>query len=407
MAVMFRQFLFPLAAGLFVFLAGMKIMECALGAWTGGRMKTMLARLTRTPLLGLLTGTVATAALQSSSAVTVLTVGMVNAGVLTFPQTLGIVLGANIGTCLTTELVGLQLTGGAFPALVVCLAAHLLARMPFSPLRRAPAAAAAVSGLSLAAAGFCGIMLGIRIMQGIVPFLRENGLFAWFLDHAGRSPLWGIAAGAVLAAVIHSSSATIAMAMGLSALGVLPVPVAIAVVLGSNAGTCLTALLAGIGGGRYGLFVAVSHTVLNVAGVVLFYPFIAPLHALSAMITQDPAGQIAHAQTLFNVICSLLALPVCYLPVFRHLAPSGSAAGRDPNGRPDEGAGRGAAGQPGVAGASGHGLAGAARPPVSPAAGVRLSIRPRVGPRAADGCGQSAGEAGGENRRAAGSPERY
>src|SRR5690606_14535374 len=240
----FRQFLFPLSAGLAVFMAGMKTMEHALYAWTGEWMKTMLARLTRTPLRGLLTGTVAAAALQSSSAVTVLTVGMVSAGVLTFPRSLGIILGANIGTCLTTELIGLKMEDGAFfPALCACIAVHLAVRMPGSPLRKAPKLAAAGGGLFLAAAGFGGILLGIRIMQGIVPYLRDNGLFSWFLEHAGRSPLWGIAAGAALAAAIHSSSAAIAMAMGLSALGVLPVPLAIAIMLGCNVGTCVTALI--------------------------------------------------------------------------------------------------------------------------------------------------------------------
>jgi len=329
----FRQFLFPLSAGLAVFMAGMKTMEHALYAWTGEWMKTMLARLTRTPLRGLLTGTVAAAALQSSSAVTVLTVGMVNAGVLTFPRSLGIILGANIGTCLTTELIGLKMEDGAFfPALCACIAVHLAVRMPGSPLRKAPKLAAAAGGLSLAAAGFCGILLGIRIMQGIVPYLRDNGLFSWFLEHAGRSPLWGIAAGAALAAAIHSSSAAIAMAMGLSALGVLPVPLAIAIMLGCNVGTCVTALIAGFGGGRYGFLAAASHFILNAGGVLLFAPFIPWLHALSAWLTPDPAGQIAHAQTLFNIISSLLALPLCYLPAIGRLGARGFAGGNPGSG---------------------------------------------------------------------------
>lgn len=327
MATFSQAFLFPLMAGLAVFLAGMKIMETALQAWTGGWMKTALARLTRTPLLGLITGAGTTAVLQSSSAVTVVTVGMVNAGVLTFPRTLGIILGTNIGTCLTTELIGLNVAGGSPAALAACFAVWLATLLPVPLPRRLVAAVAAVRRLSLAAAGFCGVLFGVRLMQGIVPYLQEKGLLVWFLEHAGRSLLWGIVAGAVLTAVIHSSSAAIAMTMSLAALGVLPVPLGIAIVLGSNIGTCLTALLAGLGGGRYGRYVAYSHIMLNVAGAALFYPFIDGLHALAAWLAADPAVQIARAQTLFNVICSVLALPVCYLPALQRLGLHETAPG--------------------------------------------------------------------------------
>jgi phosphate:Na+ symporter len=331
MAIAFQALLLPIAAGLAVFMAGMKIMEHALYAWTGGWMKSMLARLTGTPLLGLLTGTGTTAVLQSSSAVTVVTIGMVNAGVLSFPRTLGIILGTNIGTCLTTELIGLNLSAASLPALAASTALWLAACLPLPVFRKAGRVVAAVRGLSLAAAGFCGIMLGIRIMQGIVPYLQERGFLAWFLEHAQRSPLWGIIAGAILTAVIHSSAASIAMTMSLAGLGAIPVPLGIAIVLGCNVGTCVTALIAGIGGGRFGRYVAYSHLILNVAGTVLFYPFIELLHAASAWITAEPAGQIAHAQTIFNVICSLLALPVCYLPAIRRIGGDESAIDHAPD----------------------------------------------------------------------------
>lgn len=317
----FQLFLVPLAAGLAVFLFGMKVMEYAMHAWTGDWMTRMLSRMTRTPLLGLLTGTATTAVLQSSSAVTVVTIGMVNAGVLSFPRTLGIILGTNIGTCLTTELIGLNLAGGSLPALWISAGLWLVSWLRVPPLKRAGKAVSALRGLSLAAAGFCCIMLGIRIMQTIVPFLQEKGLLAWFLEHAQRSLLWGIVAGAVLTAVIHSSSASIAMTMSLAALGAIPVPLGIAIVLGCNIGTCATALIAGIGGSRFGRYVAYSHVILNAAGAMLFYPFIDGLHALSAWLTAEAAGQIAHAQTLFNIICSVLALPACYLPAIRRLQP--------------------------------------------------------------------------------------
>lgn len=322
MTAWFHQFLLPLAAGLAVFLFGMKIMAYALHAWTGEWMRSMLARMTRTPLHGLMTGTVTTALLQSSSAVSVVSIGMVNAGVLTFPRTLGIILGTNIGTCLTTELIGLNLTEGAMPGLLVSSAVWMAAWLPLPPFRTAGKVAAAIRGLSLAVAGFCCIMLGIRIMQAIVPFLQDRGLLGWFLEHARISPLWGIVAGAVLTAVIHSSSAAIAMTMTLAALDAIPVPLGIAIVLGCNIGTCVTALIAGFGGNKFGRYVAYSHIILNVAGALLFYPFIAQLHAVSAWLSAEPGAQIAHAQTLFNIICSVLALPVCYLPFIQNMQPA-------------------------------------------------------------------------------------
>lgn len=326
MMVAIKQFLFPLAAGLAVFLFGMKTMEYALYAWTGDWMKNVLSRLTRTPLLGLVTGTGTTAVLQSSSAVTVVTIGMVNAGLINFSRTLGIILGTNIGTCLTTELIGLNLSGASVPALLASSAVWLASWLPVPPFNKAGRFTVALRGLSLAAAGFCCIMLGIRIMQEIVPYLQQKGLLGWFLEHAQRSPLWGIVAGAVLTAVIHSSAAAIAMTMSLASLGAIPVPLGVAIVLGCNVGTCATALVAGIGGSRYGRYVAYSHLILNLAGALLFYPFIEQLARLSAWLASDPGGQLAHAQTLFNVISSLLALPVCYMPAIRKLDPQSPEA---------------------------------------------------------------------------------
>ena len=316
------ELLLPLIGGLAVFLFGMKIMEFALYQWTGSMLRNILKRLTRSPLRGLIVGTGTTALLQSSSAVTVITIGFVNAGVLTFPQTLGIILGTNIGSCITTELIGLKMTGNVTPALLISTVAWLITWLPFLRTELAGSnAIAVIRALSLAIAGFCSILLGIQIMQSIVPFLQEHGLLDWFVEHAKRSLLWGIVAGAVLTAVIHSSAASIAMTMGLASLGLIPVSLGIAIVLGCNIGTCATAMIAGIGGSRFGHYVAWSHLILNVAGTALFYPLLGLLQSLSALFTHDPAGQIAHAQTLFNVVSSLIALPFCYLTIFKRVQP--------------------------------------------------------------------------------------
>lgn len=317
---MITQIVLPMLVGLGIFLTGMKVMELALHQWAGSYLTGLVGRFTRTPLRGLLIGTGVTAALQSSSAITVITIGLVNAGIMTFPKTLGIILGANIGTCLTTELIGLNLNRLAFPVLLLSGSLWLAASLaPLAASRsfRLQRALHHTRSLSLAVSGFASVLLGVEVMQSIVPALQSRGLFGWFVEHAQRSVLWGVVAGAALTAIIHSSAATIAMTMGLAAVDAIPIELGIAIVLGANVGTCATALLAAVGGSRNGQFVAWSHIALNAGGALLFLPLLPLLHQSSALLSASPSGQIAHAQTIFNVVCSLIALPVCYLPFLR------------------------------------------------------------------------------------------
>ncbi|GAB6929553.1 Na/Pi cotransporter family protein [Paenibacillus sp. JCM 10914] len=316
---------FPICYGLVLFLFGMKVMEVALQRWAGPLLHRWLHRATSTPLKGMIASTAVTALLQSSTAVTVLAIGFANAGLLSFAGTLGIILGTNIGTTVTTELISLQIGQAAMPLLILSLmvwvgAVLLSERVPAS-YDRLRITVVRTQFLCLAVAGFALVLLAIQYMQSIGPTLQTLGLFQWFLDHAARSVLWGIVAGALLTALMHSSAAVIAMAMGLAASGALPPELGVAVVLGSNVGTCVTALIAALGSSPAGRFVAWSHMGLNVGGVMLFAPFISGLTAASGYFATDPAGQIAHAQTLFNLICSLIALPLCYLPIWKRRAP--------------------------------------------------------------------------------------
>ncbi|MGG6314324.1 Na/Pi cotransporter family protein [Paenibacillus macerans] len=325
---MFQEIIFPVTFGLALFLFGMKIMEAALHAWAGPKLIGFLHRTTRTPWTGLLSSTLITAVLQSSTAVTVMTIGLVNAGLLSYARTLGIILGGNIGTCLTTELIALNIAKLGVPMLMMSLvlwgAAVLGEEMlPAYVKRRLPLLLPLQFG-ALAAAGFSLVMIAIRFMQSIGPALEERGVIAWLLEHATGSLLWGALAGAILTAIIHSSAAVVAMTMGLAASGALPVEFGIAMVIGSNVGTCVTALIASIGGTRPGQFVAWSHVALNVLGAMLFLPLVPALEAAAAWMTGDLSAQIAHSQTIFNVACSLLALPFCYLPVWSRLEKTGT-----------------------------------------------------------------------------------
>ncbi|MBB3127289.1 phosphate:Na+ symporter [Paenibacillus rhizosphaerae] len=321
---MFQSVVFPVVYGFVIFMAGMKVMEAALAKWAGPLLSGFLQKATASPLKGLLFSTGITAVLQSSTAVTVLTMGLVNAGLLTYERTLGIILGSNIGTCLTTELIGLQIGRIALPLLTVSLivwaAAVIFSESSPPGIRRIQHLMMPVQFLSLAIAGFAMVMLGIRVMQKVGPALEQSGLFSWFLDRAADSVWWGIAAGAVLTALMHSSAAVIGLAIALASAGTLPVDVGIAIVLGANVGTCVTAVLASIGSSASGRFVAWTHVVLNVGGALVFMPLIPQLHWAVAAITGSEGAQIAHAQTLFNVISSLAALPLCYLPIWKKAA---------------------------------------------------------------------------------------
>ncbi|MEV5028642.1 Na/Pi cotransporter family protein [Paenibacillus sp. LPE1-1-1.1] len=322
---MVQSILIPMLLGFSVFMCGMKLMELALHRLGGPYLTRILERSTATPIHGLAIGTATTAFLQSSTAVTVIAIGMVNARLLTFPRTLGIILGTNIGTCITTELIGLNLNKLALPLLIVSiglwLATALLGEIRLFPAIRSAGWIHSVRSSSVVLCGFSLLLTGMAMMQGVGPAVQESTMFAWFLDKADDSLWWGLAAGALLTAAVHSSAAVIGIIMGFVSLGAMPIEVGIAVVLGANIGTCATAILASIGGSKAGQYVALSHVILNAGGALLFMPFIGELANLSAWISSSTSGQIAHTQTIFNILSSLIALPFCYLRVFRKLDP--------------------------------------------------------------------------------------
>ncbi|KIL38288.1 sodium:phosphate symporter [Gordoniibacillus kamchatkensis] len=313
---MLMTIILPVMAGLSIFLFGMKLMESALHAWAGPYLKRTLEMFTKTPLRGLIAGTALTAVLQSSTAVTVITIGLVNAGVLSFAGTLGVILGTNIGSCLSTELIGLGLGRTGVPMLLAASIVWLATWIPAADTRRW---ALSLRWASLAVAGFALVLLGVEMMQTIGGPLRERGLFAWFVSASQQSLLWGVLAGACVTALVHSSAATIALTMSLASVQAISVELGIAIVLGANIGTCVTALIASIGGSRAGRYVAWTHVLLNVGGAALFFPLIGLLFHLTTLLSADEAGQIARFQTVFNIICSLLALPLCYLNKWKNL----------------------------------------------------------------------------------------
>jgi phosphate:Na+ symporter len=293
---MLREIILPFATGLTIFLFGLRLMRLGLERLAGNNLEKALLRFTRTPVRGFITGIVTTALLQSSSAVTVLTIGFVDAGILTFAHSLGVILGTNIGTTVTTEILALKIEDFAMPLLFTGAVLFALPSGKWRPL-------------GLVIGGFGLIFLGIDAMKGVTGPLEEHGWIEWMMKGNDFPILTGIATGTFLTALIHSSSACIAITMGFYASGLLPLPFALAVVFGSNVGTCATALIASVGTGSSAKQVALSHLVLNVAGVALFAPFIPWISLWVPALADNPATQLAHIQTLFNIVCSLAVLP--------------------------------------------------------------------------------------------------
>jgi phosphate:Na+ symporter len=292
-----KEIIIPFAMGIIIFLFGLQLMRIGLNYFAKERLQTVLLSFTKTPLRSFFTGIVSTAILQSSSAVTVLTISFVNAGVLTFTQSIGIILGTNIGSTVTTEILALKMENFAIPLIIVGAILHFLPSKP-------------VAQLGLALGGFGCIFLGIETMKWITQPLKEHGfIFSWLLQSNTNPILIGIIIGTLITALIHSSSATIAITMSFYTSNLITLPFAIAVVFGSNIGTCITALLATFNTNIAAKQVALAHIMLNVLGVAVFTPFIPIISQYAPMLSTNPATQIAHIQTLFNILCSIAILP--------------------------------------------------------------------------------------------------
>ena len=286
-----------LFGGVALMLYGIRQAGEALQRAAGGRLRTLLTGLTRNRLTAVAAGAAVTAIIQSSSATTVMLIGFVAAGLMTFPQTLGIILGADIGTTFTVQLIAFRVTD--YAPLLVGIGFVLV----FVGRRRA------VKDVGQAILGFGLLFLGLRlILDGVAP-IRQNELTLEVLRALAANPLTGVLVGAGLSAALASSAATIGVAIALASAGLLALPGAVAIVLGANVGTCATALAASLGANADAKRVAVAHIGFKLLGVVLIFPFIGPFTDWVAATARDPGRQIANAHTFFNVGVSLVFLP--------------------------------------------------------------------------------------------------
>ena len=280
--------------GLLIFLLGLYILRINLENLIGKKLQNILLACTKTNIRSFFTGIITTAILQSSSAITILTINLVNANILKFSQTIGIILGTNIGTTLTTEMLTLNIEKYSFILIITGFGLIL----SFNKLKN----------LGAVLLGLGTIFKGLEIIKLVAKPLKEKGIIAIFVNQ-DFPILTGLLIGIVITALIHSSSATIAMTMSFFATNAISLDFAIAMVFGSNIGTCVTGIIAAIGTNTAAKQVAVAHILLNVIGVFLFIPFIPFICTKINLLATEKSLQIAHVQTLFNILCSLLVLP--------------------------------------------------------------------------------------------------
>lgn len=288
-------FLFVLCILLFLF--GMMIIRFGLFNLSANKLKSWLIKLTRTPLKGMVTGTLITALLQSSSAVMVITIGLISARIMTFPQSIGIILGTNIGTTFKTELITFNIDAVLLPfaisgaALILC------------PDKKA-------RSIGMLLLGIASVFTAMKGFEMLAHPLTSLKAIHHFILSINDNILLSLLTGALITAIIQSSTAMTGITMGFLAAGLLQLDAGIAIVFGANIGTCITALIAAIGGGNESRLAAYAHVWLNVFGVLLFTPLIPMLTEYAPLMAGRIEVQLAHISVLFNVASSLLVLPL-------------------------------------------------------------------------------------------------
>ena len=298
--------------GLCLFLFGMDLMGQALERRAGGRLRTLLDKMTGRVMTGFLTGMAITAVIQSSSATTVMVVGFVNSGLMTLRQAINVIMGANVGTTVTAWL--LSLAGISSGNVWI----DLLKPTSFTPVLALVGIILYMSCKSgkrkdtgVILLGFATLMFGMDTMSGAVAGLKDVPAFAQ-LFVAFKNPVLGVLAGAVLTGIIQSSSASVGILQALAVTGQVSYAAAIPIIMGQNIGTCVTALLSSVGTNKNAKRAAVVHLMFNVIGVVVLLTAFCIVKAVFApALLQAPATMygIAVAHSCFNVICTAILLP--------------------------------------------------------------------------------------------------
>lgn len=305
-----------LLGGLVIFIYGMNLMSDGLQKAAGEKMKNILALLTKNPVVGVLAGGLTTAVLQSSSATTVMAIGFVSAGLMTLPQAISIILGANIGTTITAQLIAFQIGDYAWTFVVIGFIMYFFIKKEN------------IVNIGQTIFGFGMLFIGINIMGNTMEPLAAAPEFANIMMSVKDIPVLGVVIGAVSTAVVQSSSAVIAVIQNLASkagpdgvTSVIGLSGALPILYGSNIGTTITAIFASIGGTVNAKRAAAAHTIFNIVGSVIFMFFITPFSKFIQYISPSGAElavisrQIANAHMFFNIINTVIWLPFIWLLV--------------------------------------------------------------------------------------------
>jgi len=303
-----KELIFGLIGGTALLMYGVDKMGEGLEKASGRMMKKILSVLTGNIFSAFFVGTFLTALVQSSTAITVLTVGFVNAGLMKLPQAIGIIYGANIGTTITAQLMAFsfkfKLTDIALPVLGIGFAINYFAKNK------------TLKNIGEALMGFGMMFLGLKILNGGIPFMKDSVALKHFFEVYASNPFIGILLGAGVTALIHSSSATVGLVMVLGQAGLIDLQTSICIMLGDNIGTCITAQLASLTGNIHARRTAWAHTLYNVFGVLLCFILLPWFVDLVKIVTayfqpgvaNDLSVQIANS--VFNVLSAVLFLPI-------------------------------------------------------------------------------------------------
>lgn len=300
--------LFPLLGGLGLFLYGMTIMSEGLEKSAGNKLEKIIEKISGNIVVGVFAGALVTVIVQSSSATTVMVVGFVNAGIMNLTQAIGLIMGANIGTTITAQLVSIKLTALAPVAIAIGTGVKL-----FSKNNKNIVIGEIILGFGI-------LFLGMDLMKEAMAPLKGYQGFNDMIVSFGTGGIWGTIkgffAGFLITAIVQSSSATTGILVALAGTGVLPIEAALPVLLGTNVGTCVTALISSISANRTAKRAAVMHLLFNVIGTLIFIIFFSHLTvSFVKSMSSDAARQLANAHTFFNILNTLLLLPFAGLIV--------------------------------------------------------------------------------------------
>ena len=293
------QIVISLLGGLGLFLYGMNLMGESLEKVAGSKMKKIIELLTKNIFMGVLLGAVVTAVIQSSSATTVMVVGFVNAGLMGLPQAVGVIMGANIGTTVTAQIVSFDLTGMAPLALGIGILLYL-----FAGNEKYKQVGEVFIGFGL-------LFTGMESMKLAVSPLAEYKGFTDLLSTFGRYPILGLLLGFGITAIIQSSSAAMGMLVVLASQGIVPLSSALPILYGQNIGTCVTSLISSIGANKNAKRAAMIHLIFNILGTIIFLILLNGI-VVNFVVSLDPgnvARQIANVHTIFNIVSTILLLP--------------------------------------------------------------------------------------------------